>query len=142
MADKGFPIGWSAVAKPCDTCKTAASLLFCCEDSTYFCMECDAKLHGTNRGERVWMCEGCEQAPASVTYKADAAALCITCDHDIHSANPIASRQERIPVAPFYTGVKSSFVDGQASPSLESNPIIIVGYQATRKLTGAPAWHM
>jgi len=44
------------------------------------------------------LCEVCEQAPASVTCKADAAALCFTCDRDIHSANPLASRHERVPI--------------------------------------------
>ncbi|XP_020110666.1 zinc finger protein CONSTANS-LIKE 5-like [Ananas comosus] len=51
--------------------------------------------------ERVWLCEVCEQAPASVTCKADAAALCDGCDADIHSANPLARRHHRLPVAPF-----------------------------------------
>lgn len=65
------------------------------------CMDCDSKIHGNNIYERVWMCEVCEQAPASVTCKADAAALCVRCDMDIHTANPLARRHERVPVAPF-----------------------------------------
>ncbi|TKY54614.1 Zinc finger protein CONSTANS 5 [Spatholobus suberectus] len=53
------------------------------------------------------MCEVCEQAPAAVTCKADAAALCVTCDSDIHSANPLASRHERVPVEPFFDSAES-----------------------------------
>ena len=43
-----------------------------------------------------------EHAPAAVTCRADAAALCAACDADIHSANPLARRHERLPVAPFF----------------------------------------
>ncbi|PKA52859.1 Zinc finger protein CONSTANS-LIKE 3 [Apostasia shenzhenica] len=46
------------------------------------------------------MCDVCEAVPAIVTCKADAAALCASCDADIHSANIIASRHERLPLAP------------------------------------------
>lgn len=98
---KRFPMGWTVKSKPCDGCKTAAALLFCITDSSYMCMDCDSKIHCNNIHERVWMCEVCEQAPASVTCKADAAALCVRCDMDIHSANPLARRHERVPVAPF-----------------------------------------
>ncbi|PIN16427.1 GATA-4/5/6 transcription factor [Handroanthus impetiginosus] len=104
---KFFPAGLNVVAKPCDYCKSAAALLFCRADSAFMCITCDEKLHGNNKHERVWMCEVCEQAPASVTCKADAAALCVTCDRDIHSANPLASRHERVPVVPFYDTAES-----------------------------------
>ncbi|KAL8127043.1 zinc finger protein CONSTANS-LIKE 3-like [Apium graveolens] len=102
MADvagaKKFPMR----AKPCDTCKLNAALLFCYTDSTYMCVDCDSKFHGNNSYERVWMCEVCEHAPSSVMCKADAAALCVMCDWDIHSVNPLARRHERVAVTPFY----------------------------------------
>uniref|UniRef100_A0A5B7A145 Putative zinc finger protein CONSTANS-LIKE 5 n=1 Tax=Davidia involucrata TaxID=16924 RepID=A0A5B7A145_DAVIN len=108
---KSFPAGWSMAAKPCDSCKLAAALLFCRPDSAFLCIGCDSKIHGANRlasrHERVWMCEVCEMAPASVTCKADAAALCVTCDRDIHSANPLSRRHERVPVVPFYDSAES-----------------------------------
>ncbi|KAH9301211.1 hypothetical protein KI387_012794 [Taxus chinensis] len=108
--------GWRmSVPKLCDVCQVSSSALFCRAHTTHLCMVCDVKIHGgnpnnnNNRGmssslchERVWLCEVCEQAPASVTCKADAAALCVACDSDIHSANPLASRHERVPVTPFY----------------------------------------
>ncbi|KAK4265437.1 hypothetical protein QN277_026492 [Acacia crassicarpa] len=103
---KGLRGGWSVAAKPCDSCKSAASAVFCHADSAFLCVPCDTRIHCGqklgSRHERVWMCEVCEQAPASVTCKADAAALCVTCDSDIHSANPLASRHERVPVEAFY----------------------------------------
>ncbi|XP_043710024.1 zinc finger protein CONSTANS-LIKE 4-like [Telopea speciosissima] len=103
---EGYAASWGMTAKPCDSCKSAAALLFCRADSAFLCIDCDAKVHGANklasRHERVWMCEVCEQAPASFTCKADAAALCVTCDRDIHSANPLARRHERFPVVPFF----------------------------------------
>jgi len=109
---KCLPALWGIAAKPCDSCKAAAALLFCRVDSAFLCIGCDAKVHrpgvaGNARHERVWMCDVCEQAPASVTCKADAAALCVTCDADIHSANPLAHRHERIPVVPFYDSAES-----------------------------------
>ncbi|KAK6944259.1 B-box-type zinc finger [Dillenia turbinata] len=92
-------------AKQCDSCKSAAAMLYCRADSAFLCLNCDSNFHGPNmlalRHERVWMCEVCEQAPASVTCKADAAALCVTCDNDIHSANPLARRHDRFPIVPF-----------------------------------------
>ncbi|GAB2267462.1 hypothetical protein Dimus_002445 [Dionaea muscipula] len=103
---KGILAGWALAAKPCDSCKTAAALLFCRADSVFLCAGCDSKIHATNklasRHERVWMCQVCEQAPAAVTCKADAAALCVSCDQDIHSANPLARRHDRVPVVPFF----------------------------------------
>lgn len=102
-----FPGGWTVAAKSCDSCKSSAAAIFCRPDSAFLCLSCDAKLHCGSRHERVWMCEVCEQAPAAVTCKADAAALCVTCDADIHSANPLASRHERVPVEPFYDSAES-----------------------------------
>ncbi|KAI3513940.1 hypothetical protein L1887_12182 [Cichorium endivia] len=104
---KCFPAGWNMASKPCDSCKSAAALLFCRKDMVFLCMVCDMKLHNRTRHERVWMCELCEHAPAYVTCKADAAALCVTCDRDIHSVNPLASRHERIPVVPFYDSAEA-----------------------------------
>ncbi|XP_023746649.1 zinc finger protein CONSTANS-LIKE 3 [Lactuca sativa] len=106
---KCFPAGWSVAAKtkPCDSCKSASALLFCCKDKIFLCMVCDKKLHNETRHERVWMCELCEQSPAYVTCKADAAALCVTCDREIHSVNPLARRHVRIPVVPFYDSAEA-----------------------------------
>ncbi|XP_057966957.1 zinc finger protein CONSTANS-LIKE 5 [Malania oleifera] len=116
---KIFPSGW-VTAKPCDSCESAAALVFCRVDSAFLCAGCDERLHKTTSGhERVWMCEVCEQAPAAVTCKADAAALCVACDRDIHSANPLARRHDRIPVVPFYVSatsvLKSSPVAGASA---------------------------
>ncbi|KAI3772006.1 hypothetical protein L6452_03180 [Arctium lappa] len=102
---KCFPTGWHVDRKLCDSCDSAAAVLFCREDTAFLCMACDVKLHSDTRHKRVWMCEVCEQAPACVICKADAAALCVTCDADIHSANPLARRHDRIPVVPFYDSV-------------------------------------
>ncbi|XP_043695114.1 zinc finger protein CONSTANS-LIKE 4-like [Telopea speciosissima] len=116
---KGYAVTWGLTAKPCDSCKSAAALLFCRADSAFLCIGCEAKVHEANklasRHERVWMCEVGEQAPASVSCKADAATLCVTCDRDIHSANPLARRHERFPIVPFYEpaacAVKSNAVN-------------------------------
>ncbi|PRQ37551.1 putative transcription factor C2C2-CO-like family [Rosa chinensis] len=110
----GLQAGWTLpglTPKPCDTCKSSPSAVFCRADSAYLCLTCDSKIHCANklasRHQRVWMCEVCEQAPAAVTCKADAAALCVTCDADIHSANPLARRHERVPVEPFLDSAES-----------------------------------
>lgn len=121
---RGFAGGWSVAAKPCDSCKSAASAVFCRPDSAFLCLACDSKIHCANklasRHERVWICEVCEQAPAAVTCKADAAALCVTCDADIHSANPLARRHERVPVEPFLDSA-DSIVKSSALGFLSSN---------------------
>ncbi|KAL1810487.1 hypothetical protein DCAR_0730189 [Daucus carota subsp. sativus] len=61
-------------------------------------------IHAANeaalQNDRVWICEACERAPAAFICKADAASLCANCDAEIHSANPLASRHQRVPVAP------------------------------------------
>ncbi|GJN21554.1 hypothetical protein PR202_gb09039 [Eleusine coracana subsp. coracana] len=96
---------WAAAvsgARPCDACAAEPARLHCRADGAYLCAGCDARAHGPgSRHARVWLCEVCEHAPASVTCRADAAALCAACDADIHSANPLARRHERVPVAPF-----------------------------------------
>ncbi|KAB2069418.1 hypothetical protein ES319_A08G094800v1 [Gossypium barbadense] len=110
---KGLTGRWGMAAKTCDTCKSAATAIFCRSDSAFMCLNCDSRIHSVNdklvscRHERVWMCEVCEQAPAAVTCKADAAALCVACDSDIHSANPLARRHERVPVQPFFDSADS-----------------------------------
>lgn len=131
-AGRKFPMR----AKPCDTCKINAAVLFCRTDSTYMCMDCDSKIHGNNSYERVWMCEVCEHAPSSVTCKADAAALCVMCDWDIHSANPLARRHERVPVTPFYHAavavMKSTATAILEIPPIESESNMI-GYKNCNK---------
>ncbi|KAK9705798.1 hypothetical protein RND81_07G082500 [Saponaria officinalis] len=106
---KGLLSEWGLSTRPCDICHTTSALLYCRTDATFLCGACDVKVHMAGHHgvmmahhERVWMCEVCEQAPAAVTCKADAAMLCTSCDHDIHSANPLASRHERVPVVPFF----------------------------------------
>ncbi|KAI4335852.1 hypothetical protein L6164_014457 [Bauhinia variegata] len=90
--------------RPCDTCKVAASTLYCHTDSAYLCAACDDQIHAMGSPcwahHRVRICGACENAPAAFTCKADAASLCINCDFEIHSANPIASRHRRVPVSP------------------------------------------
>ena len=126
---KVFPANWGGMAsKPCDSCKSAAAILFCRPDSAFLCMGCDSKIHGANklasRHERVWMCEVCEQAPAAVTCKADAAALCVTCDSDIHSANPLARRHDRVPVEPFYDSAESLVKSSSSTISATANTAV------------------
>lgn len=101
-----FPAGWGVAEKPCDSSESAA---FLCEP------EAGTALRPR---ERVWMCEVCERAPAVVTCKADAAALCATCDRDIHSANPLASRHDRVRIAPFF---ESSLSPAVASADKQNN---------------------
>ncbi|XP_051140774.1 zinc finger protein CONSTANS-like [Andrographis paniculata] len=48
---------------------------------------------------RPLLCQACEQFPAAFLCKADDASLCAACDSDIHSANPLACRHHRIPIA-------------------------------------------
>ncbi|XP_027358917.1 zinc finger protein CONSTANS-LIKE 2-like [Abrus precatorius] len=97
----GGTTNWSRV---CDTCRSAACIVYCHADSAYLCSTCDARIHAANRvasrHERVWVCEACERAPAAFLCKADAASLCSSCDADIHSANPLASRHHRVPILP------------------------------------------
>lgn len=103
MEKLNLGIGKFIYTKPCDTCQAAGASVFCRADSLSLCLSCDSTVHTPHaRHERVWMCDVCEQAPASVTCKADAAALCATCDQEIHSANPLATRHERVPIVPFY----------------------------------------
>uniref|UniRef100_A0A0D9ZMN3 Uncharacterized protein n=1 Tax=Oryza glumipatula TaxID=40148 RepID=A0A0D9ZMN3_9ORYZ len=104
--DKSAVVGgayWGLAARACDACGGEAARLFCRADAAFLCAGCDARAHGPgSRHARVWLCEVCEHAPAAVTCRADAAALCAACDADIHSANPLARRHERLPVAPFF----------------------------------------
>uniref|UniRef100_A0ACD5YSS2 Uncharacterized protein n=1 Tax=Avena sativa TaxID=4498 RepID=A0ACD5YSS2_AVESA len=112
--------GWGQGGRPCDTCAAAAARLYCRSDGAYLCGGCDARAHGIgSRHARVWLCEVCEHAPAAVTCRADAAALCAACDADIHSANPLASRHERLPVAPFFGALSS---DAAPTPDLLPSP--------------------
>lgn len=116
---KFFPAGWHVAAKPCDTCKSAPALLFCGNHTAFLCISCDLKLHSHTKHERVWLCDVCEHAPAVVTCKADAAALCVTCDRNIHSANPLASRHERIPVVTFNDSAQAVVTSSSADNLLE-----------------------
>uniref|UniRef100_A0A1J3K1E8 Zinc finger protein CONSTANS-LIKE 2 n=1 Tax=Noccaea caerulescens TaxID=107243 RepID=A0A1J3K1E8_NOCCA len=90
--------------RACDTCRSAASTVYCEADSAYLCTTCDARVHSANpvasRHERVRVCQSCESAPAAFLCKADAASLCTACDAHIHSANPLARRHQRVPILP------------------------------------------
>ncbi|PWA53491.1 zinc finger protein CONSTANS-like 5 [Artemisia annua] len=121
---KSFPSRWTAVAKPCDSCKSTSAILFCRTDKLHLCIACDVKIHGHTKHERVWMCEVCEQAAASVTCKADVAALCVTCDRDIHSVNPLARRHERVPVVPFYDSAEDVVRLANLTAEILTQPIV------------------
>ncbi|KAK4426290.1 Zinc finger protein CONSTANS-LIKE 1 [Sesamum alatum] len=77
--------------RSCDTCRSAASAVYCRADLAYLCTSCDTRIHAANllssRHERVWVCEACESAPAAVLCKAD-------------FANPLARRHHRVPILP------------------------------------------
>ncbi|KAL2252344.1 UNVERIFIED_CONTAM: Zinc finger protein CONSTANS-LIKE 2 [Sesamum indicum] len=88
----------------CDTCRSAASAVYCRTHLAYLCTSCDTRIHADNqlspRHERVWVCEACESSTAALICKADSASLCSACDADIHSANPLARRHHRVPILP------------------------------------------
>ncbi|KAG7538486.1 CCT domain [Arabidopsis suecica] len=130
---KSISGGWGAAARSCDACKSVAAAVFCRLDSAFLCISCDTRIHSFTRHERVWVCEVCEQAPAAVTCKADAAALCVTCDSDIHSANPLASRHERVPVESFFDSAETAVA--KISPS---STFGILGSSTTVDLTAVP----
>ncbi|XP_040383348.1 zinc finger protein CO3-like [Oryza brachyantha] len=44
-------------------------------------------------------CESCRSAPCGFYCRADSAALCAACDAEVHSANPLARRHCRVPMA-------------------------------------------
>ncbi|CAN8260665.1 unnamed protein product [Cochlearia groenlandica] len=83
----------STWSKPCDTCRLSSCTVYC-----------DARAqasanHVASRHERVLLvCQSCESAPATFMCKADDASLCTSCDAEIHSANPLASRHQRVPI--------------------------------------------
>ncbi|XP_010483296.1 PREDICTED: zinc finger protein CONSTANS-LIKE 5-like [Camelina sativa] len=126
---KSISGGWGAAARSCDACKSVTAAVFCRVDTAFLCITCDTRIHSFTRHERVWVCEVCEQAPAAVTCKADAAALCVTCDSDIHSANPLASRHERVPV--------ESFFDSAVTKISATSTFGILGSSTTVDLTGS-----
>ncbi|KAF8084662.1 hypothetical protein N665_0708s0019 [Sinapis alba] len=126
---KSLSGGWGAAARSCDACKSVAAAVFCRVDSAFLCIPCDTSIHSFTRHERVYLCEVCEQAPAAVTCKADAASLCVTCDSDIHSANPLASRHERVPVESFFDSAVAKI-----SPSTFG----VLGSSTTVDLTAVP----
>ncbi|KAF8703590.1 hypothetical protein HU200_032407 [Digitaria exilis] len=120
-AGVGAPAYWGLGARPCDACGGEAARLYCRADAAFLCAGCDARAHGhgSSRHARVWLCEVCEHAPAAVTCRADAAALCASCDADIHTANPLARRHERLPVAPFFGALADApkpFASSAAQP--------------------------
>nr|APM86403.1 putative zinc finger protein CONSTANS-like protein [Chrysanthemum lavandulifolium]APM86408.1 putative zinc finger protein CONSTANS-like protein [Chrysanthemum lavandulifolium] len=121
---KSFPLGWTAIAKPCDSCKSTSAILFCRTDKLHLCIACDVKIHGHMKHERVWMCEVCEQSAATVTCKADVAALCVTCDRDIHSVNPLARRHERVPIVPFYDSAEDVVRLANLTAEILTQPIV------------------
>ncbi|CAH8280022.1 unnamed protein product [Arabidopsis lyrata] len=130
---KSISGGWGAAARSCDACKSVTAAVFCRLDSAFLCISCDTRIHSFTRHERVWVCDVCEQAPAAVTCKADAAALCVTCDSDIHSANPLASRHERVPVESFFDSAETAVA--KISPS---STFGILGSSTTVDLTAVP----
>lgn len=120
-------------ARECDSCNSAAAVVFCRADSAFLCAACDGEVHSANRfasrHERVKICEVCEQAPAAIFCKADAAMLCAACDADVHSANPLARRHDRQPVVPFrdsppLAGVKLAGGESLSPPTPAPVPAI------------------
>ncbi|KAH0859881.1 hypothetical protein HID58_088142 [Brassica napus] len=123
---------WGAAARSCDACQSVSAAVFCRVDSAFLCLTCDTRIHSYTRHERVFLCEVCEQAPAAVTCKADAASLCVTCDSDIHSANPLASRHERVPVESFFDSAET------AVAKISASTFGALGSSATVDLTAVP----
>ena len=129
---KSISGGWGAAVRFCDACQSVSAAVFCRVDSAFLCLTCDTRIHSYTRHERVFLCEVCEQAPAAVTCKADAASLCVTCDSDIHSANPLASRHERVPVESFFDSAET------AVAKISASTFGVLGSSATVDLTAVP----
>ncbi|XP_073010751.1 zinc finger protein HD1-like [Typha latifolia] len=109
--------------RPCESCQSAPSAVYCRADAAYLCAGCDTRMHAANRvasrHERVWVCEACERAPATVTCRADAAVLCAACDMQVHSANPLARRHHRVPIFPLPAGPIGAAVPVSGLPDTE-----------------------
>ncbi|XP_050137223.1 B-box zinc finger protein 19-like [Malus sylvestris] len=80
----------------CDSCESAAAIVFCAADEAALCSACDEKVHMCNklasRHVRVGLatpsevprCDICENAPAFFYCEIDGSSLCLQCDMIVH----------------------------------------------------------
>ncbi|XP_022982911.1 B-box zinc finger protein 18-like [Cucurbita maxima] len=80
----------------CDSCESAAAVVFCAADEAALCRSCDEKVHLCNklasRHVRVGLaspsdvprCDICENAPAFFYCEIDGSSLCLQCDMVVH----------------------------------------------------------
>uniref|UniRef100_A0A2P2LM04 B-box zinc finger protein 19-like n=1 Tax=Rhizophora mucronata TaxID=61149 RepID=A0A2P2LM04_RHIMU len=80
----------------CDSCESAAAVVFCAADEAALCGACDDKVHMCNklasRHVRVTLanpsdvprCDICENAPAFFYCEVDGSSLCLQCDMIVH----------------------------------------------------------
>ncbi|KAM7250308.1 hypothetical protein ACFE04_022191 [Oxalis oulophora] len=80
----------------CDSCESAAAIVFCAADEAALCRACDEKVHLCNklasRHVRVGLanpsdvprCDICESAPAFFYCEIDGSSLCLQCDMIVH----------------------------------------------------------
>lgn len=80
----------------CDSCESAAAIVFCAADEAALCRACDEKVHMCNklasRHVRVGLanpsdvprCDICENAPAFFYCEIDGSSLCLQCDMIVH----------------------------------------------------------
>lgn len=80
----------------CDSCESAAAIVFCAADEAALCRACDEKVHMCNklasRHVRVGLanpsnvprCDICEKAPAFFYCEVDGSSLCLQCDMIVH----------------------------------------------------------
>lgn len=80
----------------CDSCESAAAIVFCAADEAALCRACDEKVHLCNklasRHVRVGLatpsavprCDICENAPAFFYCEIDGSSLCLQCDMVVH----------------------------------------------------------
>lgn len=80
----------------CDSCESAAAILFCAADEAALCRACDDKIHTCNKlasrhirvglagPSDVPLCDICENAPAFFYCQVDGSSLCLQCDTAVH----------------------------------------------------------
>ncbi|XP_047314858.1 B-box zinc finger protein 18-like [Impatiens glandulifera] len=80
----------------CDSCESAAAILFCAADEAALCRDCDDKIHTCNKlasrhirvglagPSNVPLCDICENAPAFFYCEVDGSSLCLQCDTVVH----------------------------------------------------------
>ncbi|XP_021274064.1 B-box zinc finger protein 18-like isoform X2 [Herrania umbratica] len=80
----------------CDSCESAAAIVFCAADEAALCRACDEKVHMCNKlasrhvrvglanPSDVPLCDICENAPAFFYCEIDGSSLCLQCDMIVH----------------------------------------------------------